>query len=491
MFGSTSSLVCYNIYMFWSPYARSSPLLCEITCGSLSFAVNQWDPTNDLGENGEGLGEAMRLSSCTLMVLDRAGLPLSRLWCLYEVSLTPAGQLELLTHGSDVNHLMKVHDTFDVKDAQCFNPTSEKMIRAHIQEKFGSQERLTELLKAKLASVALASAFRGTPHAAAGGAATTNDKAVHVRALVVGVGNYESSDLKLPNPPNDAQALAESLRAAGADVLLVLDPTLDRMTAALRQFADPEHKALAAPLASVGARRGRSQLRQQQIRESKVVGIFFFAGHGLEVDGENLLVPADFLQPAEDMPESRIKAAVKSNCLRLNFAMQEIGNSGFRVSMVLLDCCRNWPFRDGSLGGLSALRGLGGAKRRGLGQVDARPMSHDDSIGSMISFAAAAGAAALDSCKHVPGHSPYTAALLQVFALPGIKLDLALARVTDFVVRDTGGVQEPASYKHRWGEEACNLVLFPTAVSAATATEIVVHSKVEIYGPDEVTLTAI
>ena len=51
---------------------------------------------------------------------------------------------------------------------------------------------------------------------------------------------------------------------------------------------------------------------------------------------------------------------------------------------------------------------------------------------------------------------------------PGLKLDRALARVTDSVVmKDTGGQQEPASYKHRWGEEAMNLVLFPPAPTSA------------------------
>ena len=81
----------------------------------------------------------------------------------------------------------------------------------------------------------------------------------------------------------------------------------------------------------------------------------------------------------------------------------------------------------------------------------------------MVGFAAAAGAAALDASRAVPGHSPYTAALLQHFTQPGLKLDRALARVTDSVVADTGGAQEPASYKHRWGEDAADLVLFPPA----------------------------
>ena len=125
---------------------------------------------------------------------------------------------------------------------------------------------------------------------------------------------------------------------------------------------------------------------------------------------------------------------------------------------MLLDCCRNWPFSVGK-------RSLGG--KRGLGQADASALSHEESIGSMVGFAAAAGAAAHDASKRVPGHSPYTAALLESFTAPGLKLDRALARVTDSVVKDTGGQQEPASYKHRWGEEAMNLVLFPPAPTSA------------------------
>ena len=123
---------------------------------------------------------------------------------------------------------------------------------------------------------------------------------------------------------------------------------------------------------------------------------------------------------------------------------------------MLLDCCRNWPFKDGKPG-----RSLGG--KRGMGQADASALSHEESIGSMIGFAAAAGAAAADASRRIPGHSPYTAALLQNFTQPGLKLDAVLGRITDSVMDDTERQQTPATYQHAWSSAARELVLFPPA----------------------------
>ena len=118
-------------------------------------AVNQWDPTSDLGTEGEGLADTLRLSSGTLMILDKSGLPLSRLWCLYEIAETERNKLELLTPGSDLTHVMDIFDTVDVASAKCFDKNNEDMIRNNIIQKKVSEDALTNELKALLGGLVM------------------------------------------------------------------------------------------------------------------------------------------------------------------------------------------------------------------------------------------------------------------------------------------------------------------------------------------------
>jgi uncharacterized caspase-like protein len=85
-------------------------------------------------------------------------------------------------------------------------------------------------------------------------------------ALVVGIGAYQNAP-PLPNPPNDARALADSLKKLGFQVELAVDPDKTRLEQAIKRFGD-------------------------QLQGAKV-GLFFYAGHGLQVSGRNYLVPAD------------------------------------------------------------------------------------------------------------------------------------------------------------------------------------------------------
>uniref|UniRef100_UPI0028C3A4E8 caspase family protein n=1 Tax=Tahibacter sp. TaxID=2056211 RepID=UPI0028C3A4E8 len=85
-------------------------------------------------------------------------------------------------------------------------------------------------------------------------------------ALVVGIGAYQNAP-PLPNPPKDARAVAESLKKLGFQVELAIDPDKTRLEQAVKRFGD-------------------------QLQGAKV-GLFFYAGHGLQVSGRNYLVPAD------------------------------------------------------------------------------------------------------------------------------------------------------------------------------------------------------
>ena len=115
-------------------------------------AVNQWNPTADLGSHGEGLRDTIGLSCATLMVLDRSAVPLRRLWCLYEVAETEAAHagkefLRLLAPGSALSDVARAFKTVDVASAGCFDPKAERTIRANIVEKFGSEEAMTNRLQ--------------------------------------------------------------------------------------------------------------------------------------------------------------------------------------------------------------------------------------------------------------------------------------------------------------------------------------------------------
>ena len=189
----------------------------------------------------------------------------------------------------------------------------------------------------RTACKAVPAAAPGIPPAAAEAVAPAAAPLVHVRALVVGAGGYSDKELRLANSTKDAQALAQALRAAGAEVLLVEDPTRAQLTEALRAFTDPARKPMPQHAATRGVAVKLLQRPPPKL-EDKVVGLFFFAGHGLEVDGENLLVPVDFAPPGDGLPDAKLKAVVKSGCVKMSDALREIGESGF--------LCRCGPHRN-------------------------------------------------------------------------------------------------------------------------------------------------
>jgi hypothetical protein len=206
-------------------------------------------------------------------------------------------------------------------------------------------------------------------------------------ALVVGIGRYQPLPA-LPNPPNDASDMAAMLIAQGYDVDLQLDPTLEVLRAAAERFAE---------------RLSRGRL-----------GLFYYAGHGVQVSGRNFLIPRDArIRRVQDLPDQ----ALSLN--EMLVAMQRTR----RPAVVLLDACRDNPFR-----GL-----LGQDALDGLAEVNA-------GSGLLIGFATRPGGVALDGEGR---NSPFTAALLRY--LPDTRLDArgVLVRVRAEVVRATRGQQVP------------------------------------------------
>jgi Caspase domain/WSC domain len=216
-------------------------------------------------------------------------------------------------------------------------------------------------------------------------------------ALVLGISAYEHV-AKLPNPSNDAGAMANLLKKAGFDVV---ETYRDVGIAALRRVVgDFSDKAQDADVAVV-----------------------FYAGHGIEVDGTNYLVPAD-AKLARDFD-------IEDEALSLDRLLKAI-EPAKRLRLVMLDACRDNPFSK-TMKRTVASRSVG----RGLAKIE--PTVSD----TLIAFAAKAGSVALDGDN---ANSPFTTALLENIAVPGVDLRIAFGRVRDSVMASTGRKQEPYVY---------------------------------------------
>jgi len=204
-------------------------------------------------------------------------------------------------------------------------------------------------------------------------------------ALVIGNGGYRNAPLA--NPTNDARAVGDALRRMGFQVVSLENASLRQMNDAVRQFGD--------------ALQGG-------------VGLFYYAGHGVQVKGRNFLVPVDAdIQREDEVP---YKAFDVSQVL----AKMEAARNPLNI--VILDACRNNPF-------VRASRGAGG----GLAQMDAP-------VGSIVAFATAPGAEAADGAS---GNGLYTSQLLRFMATPGLKVEDVFKRTRVAVKQASGGRQIP------------------------------------------------
>ena len=216
-------------------------------------------------------------------------------------------------------------------------------------------------------------------------------------ALVVGNAHYEHASA-LRNPLNDAADIAESLKKLGFEVLVARD--LDQ-------------RAFATQIDQFG-----------RMLEGADVGLFFYAGHGLQVNDKNYLVSTkarlenEFLIPAETVELDAIIRLMESRS---------------RVNLVFLDACRNNPLADKLRQNLvAANRSV--ALGRGLARVE--PTGRD----TLIAFAAAPGQEAADGRDR---NSPFTAALLNHLPKPGVEVSVMLKQVTAQVRRETNNAQRP------------------------------------------------
>ena len=215
-------------------------------------------------------------------------------------------------------------------------------------------------------------------------------------ALVFGNGSYSNLS-PLKNPVNDAKLMRQSLETAGFEVDLLLDGDRRAMGFAIARF---EQRLAAA---------GRN-----------AVGLFYYAGHGVQAGGRNYLIPVG--APIDSEAMLRFEAVEANEVLR---SMERAGN---RLNIVVLDACRDNPFRRHR----SATRSFRSVSR-GLARVDAPR-------GSLIAYSAAPGQVAVDGEY---GNSPYTAALARAMARPGLKAEEVFKQVRIEVERATEARQTP------------------------------------------------
>jgi|SRR5579872_2765683 len=244
-------------------------------------------------------------------------------------------------------------------------------------------------------------------------------------ALVIGNSAYEHV-ARLSNPANDATAMESTLKAAGFD------------------FVDFRHDLKAADM--------RRILREfaDKSRDSDVA-VIYFAGHGIEVDGTNYLIPIDATLERD--------TDVYDETFSLDRVLLTI-EPAKKLRLVILDACRENPFSK------SMRRTIGSREiTRGLARVEpARP-------NTLVAYAAKAGSTAADGNSK---NSPFTSALVKHIATPGLDLRKAFGFVRDDVLADTNNRQEPFLFGSLGGEDISLVPAKPAAAAPdpAAASQI-------------------
>jgi Caspase domain len=224
-------------------------------------------------------------------------------------------------------------------------------------------------------------------------------------ALVIGNAAYKSVST-LQNPVNDSRAVAKSLRNLGFEVIERENASREGIAMAVREYGDKL--------------RGAS------------VGLFYFAGHGVQVKGRNYLIPVDADIARED--------EVQYRSFDVNEVLDKMDSARTPVNIVVLDACRNNPFARSFK-----------TSQTGLAQMDAP-------TGTLIAFATAPGSVAQDGDG---SNGLYTGALLKHIAAPGVAVEQMFKRVRVDVVNASKNQQVP------WESSSLNRdFTFASAVAA-------------------------
>ncbi|MFN8254810.1 MAG: caspase family protein [Bacteroidales bacterium] len=193
-----------------------------------------------------------------------------------------------------------------------------------------------------------------------------NNKMIKRYALIIGNSTYKMGPLR--NPTNDASAMAEQLKKLGFEVSLYINQGKEDLKTHIREFGD-------------------------KLTANKGVGLFFYAGHGLQVAGENYIIPVDaHIAKLSD---------IESEAVNLSRLTGEMAYAKNDMNIIILDACRNNPFEGEDTG------------PKGLASTSAPS-------GTLIAFATAPGSVAADGSGQ---NGLYTQELLKAIAAPGAKIE--------------------------------------------------------------------
>ncbi len=252
-------------------------------------------------------------------------------------------------------------------------------------------------------------------------------------ALVIGNSDY-TRIAALDSPVNDAHLMTAALRRVGFDVIDGTDMTKGAMESAIIDFG----------------RRLRGAGPHAQ-------GLFYYSGHGVQSRGVNYLIPLD--APITEESHLAIKAVPAW------WVLDQMDDAQNRLNLVVLDACRNNPFKAG--------RDKNPIGRGGLQVVDAP-------TGTLIAYAAAPGRVAFDGRGVNSIYSPFTQALVEAMELPGLQVEDVLKRVRKTVRTRTENRQQPwwaSSLEGRFTFRGQSSDGVPDAVESAAATPVLPDAR--------------
>lgn len=206
-------------------------------------------------------------------------------------------------------------------------------------------------------------------------------------ALVIGNSAYATA--QLANPRNDAELIARTLRQLGFEVTRLLDADQKTMRRALIDFG-------------------------RRLKAADAVGVFYFAGHGVQVEGENYLIPIG--------AEIREEREVALEAVSATEVLRSFQTSSKRLSITILDACRNNPYAAATRSGVRGLAGMNAPS------------------GTLVSYATAPGQVAMDGDG---ANSPFAEALAQSMLQSGLLVEDVFKRTRRLVLAKTGERQVP------------------------------------------------
>ncbi len=211
-------------------------------------------------------------------------------------------------------------------------------------------------------------------------------------ALVIGNNQYLKAPLK--NPVNDAIAMAEELQRSGFDVILYTNATQKEIKVAIRDFG-------------------------QLLREKGGVGLFFYAGHGMQADNRNYIVPVN--------ADIRKSQDIEFESVDLGRVLVEMDYAENDLNIVILDACRDNPYKEDFENARN--------KHNGFASINSAPYN------SFIAFSTSPGAIAMDNPE--AEHGLYTEQLLKYMRQEGLKIEDIFKKVRGYVRRQSEGKQIP------------------------------------------------